>query len=48
MWTTVSPCPEEMNMTMQIQMEKILDTCSWDICASHRAGAYTRPVFGST
>ena len=24
-------------MTMQIQMEKILDTCSWESCASHSA-----------
>jgi len=30
-------------MTMQIQMEKIFDTCSWDICASHRA-VHTRKL----
>merc|ERR1719440_545397 len=29
--------PEEMNITMQIQMEKILETYSWDSCASHSA-----------
>merc|ERR1719454_720819 len=34
--------PEEMNITMQIQMEKILETCSWDSCASHSAVDTTR------